>query len=119
MTTTAGPPPAEQRKTERRALRVPATLKLPGGKTFTVQTLDISLGGLGILAPANARNGARLAVQVTLPAAAGAPVRIEVPVVVAHSILSRELDAFKVGLQFRSLDPKAESAIRHYVATHG
>lgn len=109
----------EQRKTERRVLRVPATLLLPGGQTFAVQTIDISLGGLGILAPAHAPNGARLSVQVGLPTTAGAPVRISAPVTVIHSVLSRDHDAFKVGLQFGALDPKTESAIRHYIATNG
>lgn len=108
---------ADRRQTERRPLRTSATLLLPGGQTFTVQTLDISLGGIGILAPANPRPGTRLSIRVSLPARPAGLYVFDAGVEVAHSILGRDEGAFKVGLRFVSLDSRGQSAIRHFIAT--
>lgn len=110
---------AERRTAERRALWSTATLLLPGDQTFPVKTFDISVGGVGVFAPANAPPGARLAIRLTLPQRPLAPTVFNVTVRVAHSVLARDAHEFKIGLQFVELDPKAESAIRHYIAYAG
>lgn len=116
--TPGSPPSPEKRRQERRVLRSQALLLLPAGQTFPVQTLDISVGGVGVLAPANARTGARLAVRLTLPVRPSGQTTFDAAVTVAHSVLSRHEEGFKIGLQFLDLEPRAESAIRHYIAIH-
>jgi c-di-GMP-binding flagellar brake protein YcgR len=107
----------ERRQTERRPLRTSAVVLLPGDQTFTVQTLDISLGGMGIVANANPRQGTRFSIRVALPVRPTGQYLFEAGVEVAHSILARDEGAFKVGLRFVSLDPRGESAIRHFIAS--
>lgn len=118
MSTETPLPSQENRRHERRALRSQAVLLLPGGQTFPVQTLDISVGGVGVLAPANARNGTRLAIRLTLPVRPSGTTTFDAAVTVVHSVLSRHEEGFKVGLQFIDLDPRSASAIRHYIAVH-
>lgn len=109
-------PKSDQRRHERRALRSQAVLLLPGGHTFAVHTCDISIGGVGVLAPAAAPVGARLAIRLTLPMRPSGQVTFEESVTVAHCLLSRHEEGFKVGLSFTALESKSESAIRQYIA---
>lgn len=108
----------DKRRHERRALRSQAVLLLPGGQSFPVQTFDISIGGVGVLAPAAARVGTRLAIRVTLPMRPSGQTTFDAIVTVAHSMLSGREEGFKVGLTFTTLEPRAESAIRQYIALH-
>ncbi len=111
-------PTPENRRHERRALRSQATLLLPGGMTFPVQTVDISVGGVGVLAPANARIGTRVSIRLTLPVRPVGTTTFDAPVTVVHSVLSRREEGFKIGLQFVDLEARSASAIRHYIAIH-
>lgn len=114
---TMSPPPdtAERRAHDRRPLRVSAHVLLPGSQPFEVRTLDIGLGGMGIVASANPKPGTSFAIQFTLPAKAGHnPAPLQVKVKVANSVLDH--GGFKIGLQFLALEPAIERILRQFLS---
>jgi c-di-GMP-binding flagellar brake protein YcgR len=111
---------AERRQHERRTLRVAAQLKLTdasatGARPMDVRTLDISLGGMGVVTPVNLRSGVTLTISFTLPARSKGITPIQARVQVMHSILGRDEGGFKIGLRFLAADNATNAAIREYL----
>lgn len=118
--TPAGQNGSERRQFERRVLHVPAQLHLnAGGNTtarpMSVRTVDISLGGMAVVAPVNLREGVLLEIHFTMVLRRQPSVDLKLKVEVMHSILARDVDGFKVGLRFVALDDWASQAIHHFV----
>ncbi len=80
-----------------------------------VRTLDISLGGMGVVAPVNLRSGITLTVQFTLPARSKGMTPVQARVQVTHSILGRDEGGFKIGLRFLGVDNNTTAAIREFL----
>jgi c-di-GMP-binding flagellar brake protein YcgR len=106
---------AERREHARRPLRAPTTVLLPGNQTFEARSLDISLGGMGIVAPASPKAGTRFRVRTTLQLPGVGPVPFEADVEVTHSIYGAHEGGFKVGLRFVSIEPHLEQALARFV----
>ena len=106
---------AERRIDPRRALRANAEL-LIGGQRLEVRTLDISISGVGVATSMNPRTGLAVSLLLAPPDARRGTARIEMPVTVVHSILTRELGEFKVGLRFAEISPTALDAVKKYLA---
>jgi c-di-GMP-binding flagellar brake protein YcgR len=104
-------PLAERRQHDRKPLRVPAELIFPNHPPVPVRLLDVSAGGVGVLASSNPPLGARLAVRFSVPSMGKGASIVEAPVQVAHSVLSGTHGGFVVGLQFTSLSPQSSMAI--------
>ena len=96
-------------------LRRVATLLLPGNQTLDVRTIDISTGGMGIIASANPPIGMACGLRVALPGGTAGTVTLELRVKVRQSMFSAKDDGFKVGLGFVDLNPAHERSIRQYV----
>lgn len=108
---------SDRRVHDRRPLRIPARVLLPGDQSFEVRTSDIGAGGMGIVAGANPKVGTVFALQFSLPSKTnGNPAALQVKVKVANSILGVDQGGFKIGLQFLALDPASERVIRQYLA---
>ncbi len=107
--------PSDRRVDVRKALRANAEL-LIAGQLVTVRTLDISISGLGVASAINPRPGQSLSLFIAPPSASCGPARLEMPVTVVHSILTRAEGEFKVGLQFGQLSATATEIVRKYLA---
>jgi c-di-GMP-binding flagellar brake protein YcgR len=105
----------ERRQGDRKLFRGPAQLLLPTREVLRVRTLDISLGGIGLVAPSNLPRDAVCDVKFRAPLMGD---RVEMLVArgrIAYSILSGKENGFLVGLQFTDIPPAALALIRSYV----
>lgn len=118
--TTSASNGAERRQHERRTLRVSAQLRLTdasttGTKPMDVRTIDISLGGMAVVAPVNLRTGVTLTINFTLPARSKGITPVQARVQVMHSILGRDEGGFKIGLRFLGTDNATNASIREFL----
>ena len=106
----------ERRQGYRKLFRGPAQLLLPTREVLRVRTLDISLGGIGLVVPSNLSRDAVCDIKFRAPLMGD---RVEMLVArgrVTHSILSGPEGGFIIGLQFTDLPVSALAAIRRYVS---
>lgn len=109
----------EQRQHSRRLFRTTAQLVVPGSAPFPVRTLDISVGGLAILATVRPPQGLNCRVLLSLSLRGQGPVAMALPVTVAHSIFAKGEEGVKVGLSFNSLEPDVAAMIQQFVGGEG
>lgn len=112
---TTEPDVSERRRSQRKALRTGAVVGLPGGQRFEVRTLDISTGGLAIVAGANPRPGTRFELEFALPMGSRGVMPVRVTAQVAHSVFSSAENGFKVGLFFVDPQPQLAQAVAAYM----
>ncbi len=105
----------ERREQMRRTFRRNATLLLPAGVEVTVRTLDISLGGLGIVAAANPPNGLVCGIRLPLTGRRGEPVALELRVRATQGVFSAADHGFKVGLAFVAPDAAQQRLLREFL----
>jgi len=106
----------ERRKTERKSLRTSATVILGQAQAFEVRALDLSIGGMAIVAQANPKPGMVLAIRFMLPLKPVGYTLFEAQARVVHSVFSSAESGFKVGLSFIGLSAEASAAVRAYLA---
>jgi c-di-GMP-binding flagellar brake protein YcgR len=105
---------SDRRRDERRIFRGGA-LWMPVGKAATqVRTLDVSAGGIAIVATFNPPAGCLCLVRFVLPTRDG-PFTVETSGRVARSVFSSTDDGFRVGLHFDPLSDEAARALQRYV----
>ena len=119
MTDAVNPGGQELRQHARRVLRTTAQLIVAGSPPFPVRTLDISAGGMAILATVQPPRGLNCTVLLSLPQTGREPVVVELPVTVAHSIFARGEEGVKVGLSFNGLAPDNAAVIQKFVDGDG
>lgn len=100
-----------RRAHERSALRIGVTLVFTNGFSSAARCLDISKGGMGVVAELSVPVGARLRVQARLPVAVGSPLPFEADAFVSNSVLAGAEGGFRLGLQFLELPPPARDAL--------
>lgn len=111
----AEPLPHEKRQHKRRWLQTTANVMVAGRSPLEVRTSDISVGGLGIVAPANPPQNLIVTVRLALPMPGSKLVPIEVTGRVVYSVLSRQHGGFSIGLSFMSVSPQVLQVIDAYV----
>lgn len=99
----------------RKPLRTSALLSSTALPTLTVRTLDISLGGMGIVASANLIMRVRCTALLTIPTRNYGSTQLRLEAAVAHCVFTGAEDGFKIGLQFTVLSAEAEAAIAQYL----
>lgn len=104
-----------RRASQRYPLRTQAFVEIPGQPPFAVRTLDISSGGMAIVAAANPRRGTTFNIRLTIPVEPTGSVSFVTTAQVVHSVLSSAEDGFKVGLAFTKLEPASAEAIMQYI----
>ena len=119
MTDAGNPGGPEQRQHARRMFRTTAQLVVSGSPPFGVRTLDISAGGMAILATVQPPRGLNCTVLLSLPQTGREPVAMALPVTVAHSIFARGEEGVKVGLSFNGLAPDMVAVIQKFVDGEG
>lgn len=105
----------ERRKTERKSLRTRATVILGQTQAFEVRTLDLSMGGMAIVAQANPKPGMELVIRFMVPLKPVGYTAFEARARVVHSVFSSSESGFKVGLSFIGLSAAASSAVHGYL----
>jgi len=105
----------ERRKTERKALRARATVILGQTQGFEVRTLDVSVGGMAIVAQANPPPGVVLSIRFMMPLKPSGYAPFEARARVVHSVFSSAESGFKVGLSFIDLPADAVAAVNRYL----
>jgi len=106
-----------RRENDRKMLHTRAILAIPGKPILEVRTLDISIGGIGIVASVNlvARIPCKLA--FSLPLRHGKKINVEAEGYVTHSLFSNSHDGFKIGIRFKDVSPELEKEIARYLRT--
>lgn len=105
----------DRRTTERRAFRAPALIKLPSQQLLEVRTFDISVGGIGFVAPLNLRRDLLCDLRVRAPVLTQGPDMLLARGRIAHCILSGKERGFLIGLEFVNLGDIFLSQIKQYV----
>jgi c-di-GMP-binding flagellar brake protein YcgR len=106
---------SERRKSVRRILRTTATVILNESQTFEVRTIDISVHGMAIVAPANPQVGVVFYIRFKVPSKTKKAENFEAKVKVVHSIYAGSESGFKIGLYFIKLKPEFASVIQQYI----
>lgn len=108
---------AERRVDARKPFRSTAYLALPGRPPSTVRTVDLSAGGVGIIAADNPPPKSACMVRLMLPVKGQGPKAFDVQARVAHSVYSSKGGGFLIGLQFTSLGPDVAAAVIDFLAS--
>ena len=103
-----------RRKSERRILRTQAHADFPGYQPVAIRTLDISEGGMAIVAPLNFKPGTAFQIRFNVPVLSKGVLAFTASVKVMHSVFSSAEDGFKIGLAFTNVPPASASALTQY-----
>jgi c-di-GMP-binding flagellar brake protein YcgR len=116
---TAGEPTGgiEQRKHKRKAFRSTAQLRIASGEILHVHTLDISAGGVSIVAAMNPKLKMSCVVLLNLPTNPFEKTTIKVPAIVVNSIYNSSESGFRIGLMFANVAPESQEIVTRFVNT--
>ena len=106
----------EKRSHERRPFGLPVEVLLPGRAALTMRSVDISIGGIGLVAAVNAPFGMELQLRLALPLGAKGTQSFEVRARVQHSVYSRRDDGFRIGMVFLKPSDRLVVAIGDFLA---
>jgi len=109
--------PHERRQHERRVLRGPSQIQFGNQPFMNTRTMDVSISGLGIVAPVNPPARTTCTVKFMVPITSDRHVTITASAVVTHSIFTRAEDGFKVGLMFTGMAAETTAVLQRYVKT--
>lgn len=106
----------EKRSHERRPMRTPVELLLPGRPALAMRSTDISVGGIGLMASASAPIGLELTLRIALPLGRAGTQAFEVRARVQHSVFSSRDDGFRIGMVFLKPSDRLVVAIGDFLA---
>jgi len=107
--------PHERRQHERRVLRGPSQLQFGSQPFMNTRTMDVSISGLGLVAPVNPPARTTCTVKFVVPIDVDRNVTITASAIVTHSIFTRAEDGFKVGLMFTGMSAETIAVLQRYV----
>ncbi len=108
---------AERRQQQRKALRANAELLLQGAPPIPVRTLDISIGGIGVVSGLNLPQSAPCVIRLAAPGQSRGVPTIRIDAIIMHSIFTIRHDGFMIGLRFGDdLSPEAVEAVTKYLS---
>ena len=105
---------SDRRRDERRIYRGGAVWTPVGMAATQVRTVDVSAGGIAIVATFNPPVGCLCTVRFSLPGRTG-PFTVETSGRVVRSVFSSSDDGFRVGLFFDPLSDEAARTLQRYV----
>jgi PilZ domain len=101
--------PLEQRRTSRKAMRLIAQIRLPGGDVLDGQTADISRSGIGFFCPSKLDRGGDCTLIVHI-SACGTDAELRLVGRVCHCTKLSE-DCYRIGMQFIRMDEQTASIL--------
>jgi c-di-GMP-binding flagellar brake protein YcgR len=105
----------ERRQYDRRPLRVNAVARTALQPIFAARTIDISLGGMGIVAEVNPAAGAVFDIEFALPLRPRGHFPMRLGVRVVRAVFASSEGGFKIGLVFTEISPQTAQAIVSYM----
>jgi c-di-GMP-binding flagellar brake protein YcgR len=108
-------PAGDRRRDERRLFRGGALWAPAGSSPMQARTLDLSLTGIALVSQINPTIGCRCRVRFALPTHEGASLTVDMIARVVRASFSGAEDGFRVGIEFDSLEPEAERALKRFV----
>ena len=105
----------QRRSHARRPLHCPAKLMLASKRIIDLRIVNISAGGLGVIAPENLAMGTSCQLRFDLPLAPGGHVTLYLSAEVMNSVFSSREDGFKLGLKFVKPTEESASHIERFV----
>jgi hypothetical protein len=105
----------EQRKHIRKVFRSTAQLRIPSGEILQVHTLDISAGGVSIVAAMNPILKISCVVRLAVPVNTFERTNIKVPAIVVNSVYASSESGFRIGLMFANILPETLETITRFV----
>ena len=106
---------SERRKSVRRVLRTTAVVILNESQTFEVRTVDVSINGMAIVAPANPKPGVVFYIRFKVPLKNKGYENFESKARVVHSIYSSSESGFKIGLNFIQLPQNFATLLEKFI----
>ncbi len=106
---------AELRRHEREYFASTVQLLLPQRRILQARTLDISLGGLKLIVPANLAVGTRCGLRLVIPVVPYGARTIVAEAEVASIVFSGRENGFLVGLRFTTLPQEPRAALLAYL----
>ena len=103
--------PSDRRKSDRQPFRTSATLGLPDGRAIPARTLDIGMGGAGVVCDLNIPVGTLIVTVMRVPARPTGSAVFEASALVASCTLAGSEGGFRLGLEFNTLSSSATSAL--------
>jgi c-di-GMP-binding flagellar brake protein YcgR len=107
--------PHERRQHQRRVLRGPSQIQFENQPFMKTRTMDVSISGLGIVAPVNPPGKTTCTIRFLVPVDTDRQVTVTTSAVVTHSVFSGAEDGFKVGLMFTGLSAETTAILQRYV----
>lgn len=107
--------PNERRQHERRVLRGVSQLQFGKNPAMETRTMDVSISGLGIIAPVNPPSRTQCTIRFVVPLEVDRHVTITAAAVVTHSVYTRADDGFKVGLMFANMPAETTAVLARFI----
>ncbi len=108
---TTDPTGPEQRRSPRWQLKTAARIVLSSKQVAEVRTLDISAGGLSVVADFSLPVGTTLQVSLLLPPRVGNAVPLSARAEVMNCVLDGRSGGFRIGMQFIEIDATVRAEI--------
>jgi PilZ domain len=106
----------ERRHQHRRPFQSSTLLRLPSQQLVQVRTLDIGLGGVGLVAAQHFLSAAGCELRLLLPVNFKAPTMLVVQAAINSSVYRAIDGGFKIGLHFNGLTPEQTVLIEQFIA---
>ena len=107
--------PNERRQHERRVLRGMSQLQFGKNSAMETRTMDVSISGLGLIAPVNPPARTQCTIRFVVPIDADRNVTITAPAVVTHCVYTHAEDGFKVGLMFVNMPAETTAVLQRFI----
>lgn len=108
---TTDPSGPEQRRSPRWQIKTAARLVLNSNQVANARTLDISAGGLSVVADFSLPVGTKLQVSLLLPPRVGNAIPLSARAEVMNCILDGRNGGFRIGMQFVEIDAAVRTEI--------
>lgn len=105
----------ERREAVRRPLRGAAMVLLPGQPGRLGRTLDVSATGICVVLAETLPAGIECMVGFEMPDGTGMRKRVQSRARIVHSVLSKQSDGFKVGMQLLQPPEETRRAIEMFI----
>lgn len=109
----------DQRRFPRKFISGTGHLLIPGHPPMEVHTQDVSLGGVGVIAPRAVPYETVCSVRFALSRDTHGMDVVTAPVRVAHCVLSGREYGFMLGLEYHHLPADVSDIINRYMAAKG
>ena len=107
----------ERRIAVRKRVRTRVRLSIAGSTAMEVWSLDLSIGGICVVADVNPATGTKCSLALGIPFKNGTSHKTQVQGSISYSSFSNADGGFKVGVQFKDVTPELHKALLRFVSS--